>query len=192
MQHLVFLLLLLLWVPAMHAHESFRRDPVQANANRVVRNGEPLFEVTAIGFVHAPPEQAWKVLTDYARLPEFVPDLVSVRVLSRNGNAVRIEQMSSAGFLFLSQTIRLVLQIEESPPSTIDVALVEGDMRRYDTHWDLEPVGHDGATGTRVTFSGVMEPKFFVPPLFGRAIMEANLKRTVEAVVAEIERRGVH
>jgi ribosome-associated toxin RatA of RatAB toxin-antitoxin module len=176
----------------MYAQENFPRGPVQANANRVIRNGEPLFEVTAIGFVHASAEQAWQVLTDYEHLPDFVPDLVSVRLLSRSGNVARIEQRSSAGFLFMSHTIRMLLQIEEVPYSTIDVALLEGDMRRYDTHWDLEPVIGNGMTGTRVTFSGVMEPNFFVPPLFGRAIVEVNLKRTVEAVIAEIERRNLH
>jgi len=174
----------------MHVQQSSRYGPVHANANRVIRNGEPLFEITAIGFVHATPERAWEVLTDYERLPEFVPDLVAARVLSRNGNVVRMEQKSSAGFLFMAHTIRMLLQIEEVPCATIDVAMVEGDMRRYDTHWDLEPVGQGSAAGTRVTFSGVMEPAFFVPPLFGRSVVEVNLRRTVEAVVAEIERRG--
>lgn len=176
----------------MYAQEIFPYGPVQASANRVIRNGEPLFEVTAVGFVRASAEQAWQVLTEYERLPEFVPDLVSVRLLSRDDNVACIEQRSSANFLFMSYTLRMVLQIEEAPCSTIDVALVEGDMQRYDTHWDLEPVIGPGISGTRVTFSGVMEPNFFVPPLFGRSIVEVNLKRTVEAVVAEIERRNIH
>lgn len=188
MQHLIFLLLIL-WIPAMHAQEGFRREPVHANANRVLRNGEPLFEVTAAGVVRATPQQTWQVLTDYERLPEFVPDLVFARVLSRNENTLRLEQRSSTGFLFMSHTVHMILQIEESPFATIHVALVEGDMRHYDTQWTLEP---DGVTGTRITFSGVMEPKFYVPPLVGQAIVELNLRRTVEAVVAEIERRNRH
>lgn len=176
----------------MQMQESFRQDPVQANANRVIRNGQPLFEMTAIGFVRATPEQAWRILTNYDRLPEFVPDLLSIRLLSRSGNVARIEQKSSAGVLFVSHTIRMVLQVEEAPFATIDVALVEGDMKRYDTHWDLEPEGIDGAAGTRITFSGVMEPDFFVPPLVGRAMVQTSLKNTLAAVVAEIERRNAH
>ena len=191
MQYLL-VLFLLLGIPAMHAQESHLHDPVHANANRVVRNGEPVYEITAIGFAHATPQQAWRVLTDYERLPDFIPDLLSVSILSRAGNVVRIEQKSSAGFLFLSHTIRMVLQIEEAPYATIDVALIDGDMRRYDTHWDLEPAGHGAAAGTRITFSGMMEPDFAMPSLFGRPLVEASLKRTVEAVVAEIERRSAH
>ncbi|HYD60350.1 MAG TPA: SRPBCC family protein [Noviherbaspirillum sp.] len=176
----------------MYAQESFSPDSVQANANRVVRNGEPLFEVTAIGFVRATPKQAWSVLTDYERLADFVPDLISARLLSRSGNVARIENRSRAGFLLLSQVIRVVLQIEEDPYSTIDVALIEGDMKRYDTHWDLEPVSVHGRRGTRITFSGVLEPDFPVPPLFGRSILQSSLQKTLEAVVAEIERRNMH
>ena len=188
MRQVVFLLFLLAF-PAMHAQEGSRHDPVRANAHRVVRNGEPLYEMTVVGFVRATPEQAWQVLTDYERLPEFVPDLRSVKVLSRSGNTVRIEQWSSADILFVSHTVHMVLHIEESPRASIHVALIEGDMRHYDARWDIEPVSQ---ADTRITFSGVMGPKFFVPPLIGGAILEASLKRTVEAVVAEIERRSMH
>ncbi|HYD94768.1 MAG TPA: SRPBCC family protein [Noviherbaspirillum sp.] len=177
----------------MQAHHDFiRRTPVQAYANRVHRHGESFFEVTAIGFVHATPEQAWQVLTDYEHLHEFVPDLRSVRVLSRNEDGVVVEQTSSAGFLFVAQVIRMRLQIEERPHSTIDVTMLDGDMKRYRTHWELDPLEQDGERGTRVSFSGAMEPGFFVPPLVGRGIVQANLKKTVEAVVAEIERRNMH
>jgi ribosome-associated toxin RatA of RatAB toxin-antitoxin module len=185
----VVFLLSLLVIPAMHPRDSISHAPIRANAQRVVRDGELLFEVNAGGLVRATPEQVWQVLTDYARLPDFIPDLLTVKILSRHGNAVRIEQRSIAGVLFLSHTVRMVLQIEETPCTAIEVALVEGDMLHYHTHWDIAPAGQGG---TRITFSGVMEPKFPVPPLFGRAIVEASLKRTVEAVVAEIERRNMH
>ncbi|RZI44313.1 cyclase/dehydrase [Herbaspirillum sp. HC18] len=191
MPRLVFLLFFL-WPSAMHAYESFHGLPVQANANRISRNGETFFEVTAVGFVRATPEQAWQVLTDYEHLPGFVPDLTSVRVVSRTGNEVVVEQKSSAGFLFIEHVIRMVLHIEEQPHSTIDVSLIEGDMKRYRTHWDLDPATQDGVHGTRVIFSGAMEPDVFMPPLVGRAIVQANVKRTVEAVVTEIERRSLH
>lgn len=191
MQYVVFLLLLL-YLPAMHAQESSRHDPIRATANRVIRNGEPLFEVTAAGVVRATPDQAWRVLTDYEHLPEFIPDLLAVTVQSRDGNTVRIEQQSSAGFLFVWHTIRMALHIEERKPTAIHVALVDGDMRHYDTVWSIESLSQGSATMTRITFSGMIEPNFPVPPLFGRAIVEANLKRTVEAVIAEIERRTAH
>jgi len=172
--------------------ETFREPPVQANANCINRNGEPFFEVTAIGFVHATPLQAWRVLTNYERLPDFVPDLLSATLVSRNANMAVVEQTSSTGLLLVSQVMRMRLRVVEQPFSTIDVSLIEGDMKRYETHWDIEPVMQDGQRGTRVTFSGRMEPDFYVPPLLARAIVQANVKKTVEAVVAEMNRHRMH
>lgn len=38
------------------------------------------FNLRTSACVHATPEQVWQVLTDYPRLPDFVPNLLSVRV----------------------------------------------------------------------------------------------------------------
>ena len=176
----------------MHAQEHPQRQVVQANAHRISRDGQTFFDVSATGFVRVTPEQAWRVLTDYERLPEFVPDLVASKIVSRNAQEIIVEQLSEAGFLFVSQRIHMVIRIHEQPYSAIDVSLVSGDMKHYAAHWKLDAATMDGMDGTRVTFTGEMEPDFFVPPLFGRSIVQANVKNMVQAVVAEIERRGAH
>lgn len=171
-------------------HQDTSRGVVHAYANRIVRDGEPMFEVSADGIVRASPEQAWQVLTDYEGLPRFVPDLVSVRLLSRSGGVARIAQESRTGLLFLSQTIRMVLHIEEQPMSAIEVALVEGDMRRYEARWEIT-AAPAGEAGTCIAFSAVVEPLFYVPPVLGRGFVQVSVQHTVEAVVAEIERRSM-
>jgi ribosome-associated toxin RatA of RatAB toxin-antitoxin module len=183
-------LLFLLWSPAMHAQESVHN--VHAHANRISRDGQSFFEVSAAGFVRVTPQHAWRVLTDYERLPEFVPDLKSSIVKSRNAQEIILEQTSEAGFLFLSQHVHMMLRIREQPFSSIDVALVSGDMKHYTAHWELEATTQDGMRGTRIDFTGAMEPDFFVPPLVGKSIVQANVKKMVQAVVTEIERRGAH
>ena len=42
--------------------------------------------VRAEALVEAPLQTAWRVLTDYAQYPQFIPDLKSSRVLARSGN----------------------------------------------------------------------------------------------------------
>ena len=176
----------------MHAQENLRHSSVQAHASRISRNGQTFFDVSAAGFVRVTPAQAWRVLTDYERLPEFVPDLVASKVMSRTAQEIIVEQLSEAGFLFVSQHIRMVIRIREQPYSAIDVSLVSGDMKHYAAHWALEAATLDGIDGTHIAFTGQMEPDFFVPPLLGRSIVQANVKNMVQAVVAEIERRGAH
>lgn len=176
----------------MHAQERFGSHIVQARADRVFRSGQSFFEVHASALVRATPQQAWRVLTDYERLPEFVPDLVSAQVASRSGHEVVLEQQSTTGVLFLTQTIRMLVKIEEQPYSGIDVTLISGDMRHYSAHWTLDSFMLDGGEGTHVRFSGQMEPEMYIPALIGSPIMLISIRKMVEAVAAEIERRHAH
>lgn len=175
---------------AQQNHPAFRH--IHAHANRVHGNGQAFFEVTASAVVRATPQQAWDTLTDYDRLPAFVPDLRASKLVSRNGRIVMVEQRSHAGFLFVTQSVRMRLRVEETPLSAIDVTLVEGNMQHYAAHWKLAAEATDGIPGTRVDFHCAIEPDFFVPPLLGRPIVQAYVTKMLEAVMAEIERRGMH
>src|SRR3569833_2266756 len=185
----IVLLLLLLWIPCMRAQSAPLPSIVHASADRVHRGGEAYFEVNASGFVHATPEQAWRVLTDYDRLAEFVPDLLSSRLISRKGSQAVVEQRSEASFLFVTHPIHIVVRLSEQPFSSIDVALISGNMKRYSAHWQLAPSVRDGVHGTRIIYSGAMEPDFFIPPVVGESIEQSSMKKMVEAEIREIEHR---
>lgn len=170
------------------------RDPrgIQASASRSSRKGAFFFDVRAAGFARATRQQAWRVLTDYERLDEFVPDLVSSKVLSRNRHEALVEQKSRTGFWLLSLTVCIVVRIEERPQSSLVVERISGDMRHYAGQWTLEADAQAGEEGTRITFCGEIAPDFPLPPLIGDAMVQLNMQRMVEAVVAEIERRSMH
>jgi ribosome-associated toxin RatA of RatAB toxin-antitoxin module len=163
---------------------------IEARAERIRREGMSYFDIHASGFVTAAPQQAWQVLTDYERLPQFVPELVLSKVVKRDGNVVLLEQESRAGFLFFSYRLRMTVRVTEQPYSAIDIALVSGGMRQYDAHWELEKAQENGRDGTRIRYSARMEPEFFIPPLIGEPFVQASVQRTVEAVVREIEKAG--
>lgn len=150
----------------------------------------PSFQLDARGFVHVPPRQAWQVLTDYEHLPAFVPDLLRSKVLSRGPQEATIEQVSRAGFLFVSHTVHMVLHVEERPFSAIDVTLVSGDLRYYRAHWALAETTRQGESGTLITYSGELAPKFYLPPLIAQPLAQAQVHRMVAAVISEIEARG--
>lgn len=156
------------------------------------RLGFPSFQLNARQFVAATPQQAWQVLTDYEHLTEFVPDLVHSKVLTRGPHDATVEQVSQAGFLFMSHSVQMVVHIDEQPFSAIDVALVSGDMRHYRAHWALAETFQAGASGTLITYAGELAPKFFLPPLVGQPLVQAQVKKMVAAVMAEIEERVRH
>lgn len=161
---------------------------IKVSVQRNHKKGRILFEIQVKGLVRATPQQTWAVLTDYGRLSEFVPDLLSSKLLSRCGDEVIVEQQGSLGFLFIQQAIHLVVRVTEHPFSTLDVALVEGDMRHYASRWELVPVAPDA--GTLITYRGSMEPDFFVPLLLGRVMVQADVRKMLTAIIAEVERRA--
>ena len=91
MKRLFLCLLMLCAVPATALAQAIRLDKLKVEVKRIEVDGQRMYEVDASGSVQAPPASVWKTLTTYERMHEFVPDLSSCRVLSRNGNEVIIE-----------------------------------------------------------------------------------------------------
>ena len=145
-----------------------------------------VYQVSAHGEVAAAPADVWRVLTDYERMPEFVPDLREARVLARNGDQVTVEQFGTARLLFLRRDIHLVVQVHEQPIAQIDISLVNGDMRLYSCRWRLVPV--PGTGGTRLIYSGTLAPKFYVPSLLGASMVGADIKKMMAAVLERLNR----
>ncbi|HTN65471.1 MAG TPA: SRPBCC family protein [Burkholderiaceae bacterium] len=145
-------------------------------------------EVDAEGFACATPRRVWQVLTDYDRLAEFVPNLISSTVLSRHDHEVVVEQYGSGGFLFVRREIHMVLRVTEQPFSAIDVNRISGNMRRYTARWSLASARENHCDGTRIRYRASMQPDFFVPPIAGPAMAQADVDQMLKAVLAEIER----
>jgi ribosome-associated toxin RatA of RatAB toxin-antitoxin module len=146
------------------------------------------FDIRASGFARATPERVWQVLTDYERQPNFVPNLLRARILSRNGPEVLLEQDGRSGFFIFQRAVHLQVLITEKSPTTIDVALVSGDMTRYSARWSMSPAEQAGVSGTRIDYTGAVEPNFFVPPLIGNAIVQTDIRKMLEAVITELEK----
>ncbi|MFJ9452416.1 SRPBCC family protein [Herbaspirillum sp. NPDC101397] len=154
--------------------------------------GYPQFAVTAKMTTNADIARSWKVLTDYDRLAEFVPNLSHSQVTSREGNERVVIQNGFAQFLFLRQNIDLVLHVTEQAMDAIDIRLVSGNMREYQARWELQSLqaqqpGDEGRT--RISYAGIIAPDFYVPTLFGATLMKRDLRNMLNAVKAEMEKR---
>jgi ribosome-associated toxin RatA of RatAB toxin-antitoxin module len=158
---------------------------LDVSVRRVEVDAMHVYEVDATGAVLAPPAAVWKVLTTYERMDEFVPDLESCKVLSRNGNEAIIEQFGTARFLFMSKSIHLVVRATETPMTAIDIALISGDMKHYESHWELIPVPETG--GTRIVYSGRLAPNFYVPGILGSQMIRGDIERMMGAVLTRLD-----
>jgi ribosome-associated toxin RatA of RatAB toxin-antitoxin module len=185
-----FLLFLLLGVTAQVGLAQAPRlelPKLEVSVNRVNLDAVHMYEVDATGTVAAPLPKVWRILTSYERMAEFVPDMESCKILSRNGNEVILEQFGVARFLFMSKAIHLIVRATEQPMSSIDIALISGDMKHYESHWELIPVPETG--GTKIVYSGKMIPNFYVPGILGSKMIRSDIERMMNAVLTRIDRR---
>ena len=184
-----FLLFLLLGAsaPVLAQAPKLELPKLEVSVNRVELDALHMYEVDATGTVAAPLPKVWRILTGYERMAEFVPDMESCKVLSRNGNEVILEQFGVARFLFMSKSIHLIVRATEQPMSSIDISLISGDMKHYESHWELIPVPETG--GTKVVYSGKLMPNFYVPGILGAKMIRGDIERMMSAVLARLDRR---
>lgn len=182
------LLGLALWAPGPTPAAAQRGLPAfDLNVDRVDNvEGGKVYRIAASGTVAAAPDVVWRILTDYNHLADYVPDLDSARVVSRNGATVVVEQVGAAHFLFFSHAIRLRVQVHEQAPDRIDMRLVDGDMKTYRASWTLTPLA---GGGTRVAYDAAMEPGFYVPGVVGTSLVRKDVAGMMAAVLARLDRQ---
>jgi len=151
---------------------------------RTGRDGE-FVTVSATVVLKVDPRIVWAVLTDYDHLARFIPDLKSSRVISRDGNKVRVEQNGQAGFFFYTEPINVTLELHEEPPTRITARGVEGNVKGLETRYEL----HSSEAGVKLDYSGRFVPDFSIPPLIGMPIVSRLIERRFRAMIDEMKRR---
>jgi len=153
-------------------------------AIRTGRDGE-FVTVSASAVMRVDPRVAWAVLSDYDHLSRFIPDMQSSRVVSREGNKVRVEQKGDVGFFFFKEPVNVTLEVDEEPPRRILARSVAGNVKGLETRYEL----HTSGAGVRLDYTGRFVPAFSIPPLIGMPIVSRLIERRFRAMIDEIQRR---
>lgn len=168
---------------AVWAHGALAVSVVDVQTSR---HGD-LIEVHAKATIKAPMELVWATLTDYERLPDFIPGLKKSRIIARKGATATIEQSGVAQFLFLTVPIEVILESTERPPHSIEVRRVAGTLRQLQGRYETEAMPDHSYVQLRWT--GSIEPENRLPPLVGESIMRQSILSQFTGMVREIERR---
>jgi len=151
---------------------------------RTARDGD-FVTVSATAVMKVDPHVAWAVLSDYDHLAKFIPDMKSSRVVSRDGNRLRVEQKGDVGFFFYKEPVSVLLEVHEEPPVRITARSIEGNVKQLETRYEL----HASGAGTKLEYAGRFVPEFAIPPLIGMPFVNRVIERRFRAMVAEIQRR---
>lgn len=145
-------------------------------------------DVDARATVHAPHAVVWSTLTDYDRLAQFVRGLRRSHVDRRSGATAIVSQQGQADFLLFSFPVDVVVASTELPPDRIDITRLDGNLRRLDGRYRIEP---GTVSGTQVLrWTGLVEPGWTVPAFIRVPAIRDSIEVQFRSMVEEIERRA--
>ena len=131
-------------------------------------------------------DAAWRVLTDYDRYAEFIPDLRVSRVVARDGAKITVEQSGDAALWLFKMPIHVTFEVNEMPPNSLQSRTVAGSVRVLASSYALAPV----ASGVRLDYAGQIVPGFELVGRIEQRVIERNAARQFQALADEIERRS--
>jgi hypothetical protein len=105
----------------------------------VALNDAATTEIYASAVLNADVATAWRVLTDYNRYTEFIPDLRVSRVVARRGTTVTVEQSGDAALWLFKIPLDVIFEINEIPPTRLQSRAVAGSLHALASTYALTP-----------------------------------------------------
>ncbi len=157
-----------------------------ATATITAQRHDESIEVRASALLDADIATAWRVLTDYGRYVDFIPDLRVSRIVARSGETVTVDQSGEARLWLLRMPLDMTFEITESPPYGVHSRAVAGSMRALESSYVLTPE----SGSVRLEYTGHITPGFVLFGPIEQYAVEQNITRQFQALVDEIERRS--
>jgi hypothetical protein len=154
--------------------------------NITVREARGVYSVSARFHVSGPPPVAHAVLTDYANIPRFLPDVTSSVVRERADGRVVVEQEAISRMMMFSKKVHLVLDITETPGAIRFRDRCGRSFVQYEGAWSLTP--REG--GTDIVYELTARPSFEVPEFILKRLLKRDSTRTIERLTLEIGARA--
>lgn len=160
----------------------FESDESQVHVNAAVR-------------INAPPDRIWRVLTDCAHAPSFIPGLKRCKLVDAapDGSWEIIEQ--EAKYSWFMPSVTCVLRADYERPRRIDFRRMSGDLKEEHGSWMLVAEPRDprstgeslSGTSTIVQYELFVDPGFWIPRALLRHSLRSELPAALTALRARVE-----
>lgn len=145
-----------------------------------------VYRVTAEFTVASAPGTVASVLTDYERIPEFMPDVKTSQVVERNNAGLVVEQEAAAKFMMFSKRIHLVLDVSEDRGTIRFRDRCGKSFTQYEGAWRLNGRGDR----TTVVYELTAKPSFEVPAFVLKRLLKRDAFAMIDRLQAEILSRA--
>ena len=144
-----------------------------------------VYAVTASFAVTASPEEVIAVLTDYERIPEYVPDMEVSRVIERTPAGAIVEQQAVSKFLMFAKRVHLLLEVRETTDAVRFTDRCRKSFAVYEGAWVISQ--HDSLTVVDYHLSA--QPSFEVPGFVLKRLLKRDAGQLIDRIKAEIAAR---
>ena len=150
-----------------------------------VRDHEGVYVVSARFLVPQSPSLALAVLTDYERIPRFMPGVTASVVRERSGERVVVEQEAVSRMMMFSKRVYLLLEVNEEANTVRFRDSAGRSFEVYEGAWRLSHL--DGQTA--INYDLRAKPKFDVPGFLLKRLLTRDARTMIERLRQEIGAR---
>lgn len=151
-----------------------------------VREERGVYFVVARFQVRQPSAVVRTVLTDYDRIPRFMPGIKRSVVLERAPGRVLIEQEAISRFMMFSKRVHLVLEITEGADTLAFKDQCRHSFLHYEGSWHIS----EGNGFTDIHYELTAQPAFDVPEVLLKRLLKRDSGEMIEGLRREIAARA--
>jgi ribosome-associated toxin RatA of RatAB toxin-antitoxin module len=152
----------------------------------IVREDHGVYSVTARLLVPQSPSTALAVLTDYERIPQFMPGVETSRVLERGSGRAVIAQDAVSRLMMFTKRVHLELEVVEGADTLHFRDRSGRSFVRYEGTWRL--CGEED--GTHIAYDLVAQPSFDVPQFVLKRLLKRDSAEMIQRLRQEIATRS--
>jgi carbon monoxide dehydrogenase subunit G len=156
-------------------------DPQDVPRVEVVETGG-LYTVTASFAVPATAGTVMAVLSDYARIPKYMPDVQVSRVIERTADGAVVEQEAVTRFMLFSKRIYLLLDVREEASALRFSDQGRRSFATYHGAWVLT----ESDSLTVVDYQLSAKPSFEVPGFVLKRLLKRDAAQLIDRIKVEI------
>jgi ribosome-associated toxin RatA of RatAB toxin-antitoxin module len=158
----------------------------QSAPNVTIDRCETGYSVRATFDIAADSAIVHDVLTDYERIPTFMPQITRSRVIERGADRTTVEQEAVSQVMFVVKRFYLRLDIDDSGSAIAFTDRASKSFKRYTGVWLLHP--HDGLTTVDYTLTA--QPSTDAPGWLISRAMKTDAVRMIGQLREEAARRS--
>jgi len=161
-----------------------RTDDSEWQPTVTVREDAGVYSVAARFAVPGRPAIALAVLTDYERIPQFMPGVETSVVIERRAARAVIEQEAVSRLMMFKKRVYLLLEIIEGPDTLRFRDRSGRSFARYEGRWHL----CEGNHGTWIAYELTAQPEFDVPEFLLKRLLKRDAVQMIDGLRREILR----